>query len=79
MKMKHNYVEMHFDINLGWLFACGLNAIPAFQKAGFPIGKHHFLQSGKRVQQTVVLDSPNAGQITCLRIPVHFHWISMLM
>ena len=25
---------------------------------GFPIGKHHFSQSGKRVQQTMVLDSP---------------------
>ena len=32
----------------GWL-----NAIPGFQKTGFPIGKRYFLQSGKRVQQTM--------------------------
>ena len=34
--------------------------ISEFQKVSFPIEKHHFLQSGKRVQQTMVLDSPNA-------------------
>ena len=49
-------ILLHFHCLSLLFFDCD-SWIP--KKTGFPIGKHYFLQSGKRVQQTMVLDSPN--------------------
>ncbi len=66
--------KYYFGINLDGLYAGGLNANSEFQKSRFPIGKHYFLQSGKRVQQTLCFHAFGGGQ-NCISTEFHFIFI----
>ncbi len=65
MKMEQNSVGIRFWHRLGRTFynVCWTR-FPEPGKASFPIGKPNNLQSGKRVQQTLVFQTKKAGPFT---------------
>ncbi len=66
LTFPQNYNSFH------WSFILFSIDFPEHHKSKFPIETHYFLQSGKRVQQTMVLDSPKGCPIYFIS---GFRWI----